>query len=144
MERLLFSIVLVVIAMCEADRNIGSLPFTDESNSTMCVCRPKITINPPVCARSPATDSGIHCNSSTIQDIVSTGQLVTRRQLDELQTAVSGSQETVSSKLEDTRRQLEELQVTVSALVQLLNGEFKTFKKSSSQRERVQRSQTLA
>ncbi|XP_071809718.1 uncharacterized protein [Asterias amurensis] len=112
-----FIVFIMIVKSVEGD---GQSPTFSENN----VCQQQvITINPLVCSHSsPPLNSEIGCNSSTIQHIIATEQMVTKRQLEELQIAVSTNQEMVSSALRNATHQFKDTTLQVEELLVSLSG----------------------
>ncbi|XP_033647456.1 ficolin-1-like [Asterias rubens] len=102
---LVFIALFATKARSQTQHSIG--PYTT-SETERCVCRPHITVNPPVCSRSsPVNSSGTGYNCTTVQETLRT---------------VLRNQETASSEAQGLRRQVDELQLSVSMLVELLHS----------------------
>ena len=107
---LVFIALFATKARSQTQHSIG--PYTT-SETERCVCRPHITVNPPVCSRSsPVNSSGTGYNCTTVQETLRT---------------VLRNQETASSEAQGLRRQVDELQLSVSMLVELLHSRSKFY-----------------
>ncbi|XP_071800975.1 uncharacterized protein [Asterias amurensis] len=115
-----FLVLVMIVTSVESVESDGPSPTFSENS----VCQQQvITINPLVYSQSsPPLNSEIGCNSSTIQHIVATEQMVTRRQLEELEIAVSTSQEMVTSELRNATHQFKDTTLQVEELLVSLSG----------------------
>ncbi|XP_071801476.1 uncharacterized protein [Asterias amurensis] len=115
-----FLVLVMIVTSVESVESDGPSPTFSENS----VCQQQvITINPLVYSQSsPPLNSEIGCNSSTIQHIVATEQMATRRQLEELEIAVSTSQEMVTSELRNATHQFKDTTLQVEELLVSLSG----------------------
>ncbi|XP_033635484.1 techylectin-5A-like isoform X2 [Asterias rubens] len=115
-----FLVLVMTVKSAESVESDDPSPTFSENS----VCQQQvITINPLVYSQSsPPLNSEIGCNSSTIQHMVETEQMVTRRQLEELQIAVSTNQKMITSALRNATHQFKDTTLQVQELLVSLSG----------------------
>ena len=115
-----FLVLVMTVKSAESVESDDPSPTFSENS----VCQQQvITINPLVYSQSsPPLNSEIGCNSSTIQHMVETEQMVTRRQLEELQIAVSTNQKMITSALRNATHQFKDTTLQVEELLVSLSG----------------------